>query len=79
MVKNISIFVSRGQLLERIIIATIYKMKERENKYQAKIRRTGYSAKTKLFRSLKEARGWEGVKNVIGCYSKSRVPCCSNN
>ena len=31
-------------------------MKEREGKYQVKIRRVGFSTKTKLFRSLKDAR-----------------------
>ena len=39
-------------------MATIYKMKEREGKYQVKIRRVGFSTKTKLFRSLKDARAW---------------------
>ena len=39
-------------------MATIYKRKEREGKYQVKIRRTGYSSKTRLFNSLKNARAW---------------------
>ena len=39
-------------------MATIFKRKDKVGKYHVKIRRTGYSVKTRLFRSLKEARAW---------------------
>ena len=39
-------------------MATIIKRKDRDNKYHVIIRRAGYSTKTKLLRSLKDARAW---------------------
>ena len=37
-------------------MATIFKRKDKVGKYHVKIRRTGFSTKTKDFRSLKDAR-----------------------
>ena len=39
-------------------MATIFKRKDKVGKYHVKIRRTGFSTKTKDFRSLKDARAW---------------------
>lgn len=39
-------------------MATIFKRKDKDGKYHVKIRRTGFSTKTKDFRSLKDARAW---------------------